>query len=219
MTNGICVIVGAGPGMGLGTARKFGKQGYKVALIARRQDALDSYGEELGQVGIEAKGFAANIGDFTSLKAAFDQIKAEWGDPQVLIYNAAFMKAGNPSELSIEDLQEAFHICVSGALFSAQQVIPAMKANKKGTILFTGGGLALNPYPFYTSLAIGKAGIRSLAFSLGAELEAENIQVATVTISGIVQPGTHFDPDLIAESYWLLHSQQSGQRQREIVYK
>jgi short-subunit dehydrogenase len=94
-----------------------------------------------------------------------------------------------------------------------------MREQKKGTILFTGGGLALNPYPAYASLAIGKAAIRSLAFSLGGELEADNIQVATVTIFGMVKPDTHFDPDLIAEAYWTLHTQPAGERQREIQYK
>jgi len=94
-----------------------------------------------------------------------------------------------------------------------------MRASGKGTILFTGGGLALHPNPQVASLSVGKAAIRNLAYSLGAELELEGIQVATVTIAGYVKPGTHFDPDLIAETYWQLHTQKTGERQREIVYK
>ncbi|NJL35119.1 MAG: short-chain dehydrogenase, partial [Chloroflexaceae bacterium] len=90
---------------------------------------------------------------------------------------------------------------------------------QRGTILFTGGGLALDPYAQYASLAIGKAGLRSLTYTLGAELEPQGIHVATVTIAGTVQPGTFFAPDLIAEQYWNLHTQAPGTWQREIVYR
>jgi hypothetical protein len=45
------------------------------------------------------------------------------------------------------------------------------------------------------------------------------VHVATVTIAGFVQPGTHFDPDRIAEAYWTLHTQEPGQWEREIVYQ
>jgi short-subunit dehydrogenase len=93
-----------------------------------------------------------------------------------------------------------------------------MKSEKRGTILLTGGGLALHPHPKYSSMAVGKAGIRNLAFSLAAELEPAGIHVATVTISGIVRPGTPFDPDKIAEVYWRLHVQSPGSFQTEIVF-
>jgi len=219
MSQEICVVVGAGPGVGLAVAKRFGREGFKVALVARKQETLDGCVAEMKQAGTETLGFAADASDFASLKNAFAQIKAQLGDPTVLVYNAAVLKSGVPSELASEDLINNFVVNVAGALISAQQVIPAMKAKKQGTILFTGGGLALYPSPQYASLAIGKAGIRNLAYSLGAELEPDNIQVATVTIAGMVQPGTHFDPDLIAETYWQLHQQPANQKQREVVYK
>lgn len=213
-------MVGAGPGVGAAVAKRFGKEGFRVALLARRASALEGYLQELKEAGVaETYGFTADAGDPASLIAAFDRIKTQLGDPSVVVYNAAYLRQGVPSTLKVEDLLEDFEVNVAGALVVAQQVIPAMQANKKGTILFTGGGLAFNPAPPYASLAIGKAAIRSLAYSLGGELEPDNIQVATVTISGYVKPGTHFDPDLIAETYWQLHSQAPGERQREIIYK
>ena len=94
-----------------------------------------------------------------------------------------------------------------------------MKANGKGTILLTGGGLALNPFAEVSSLAIGKAGIRSLAFSLSQELKESGIHVGTVTICGTVEPETHFDPDTIAQSYLALHKQPLTEFETEITYK
>ena len=219
MNKKICVVVGAGPGIGLAVAKRFGREGLQLALIARRTEALKQYVAELDQVGLTASAFAADATDFNSLVQAFDQIKTQLGHPEILIYNAAMIKPESPVTLPVEDLITAFRVNVAGALVCAQQVIPEMKNRQSGTILFTGGGLALHPQPQYAALAIGKAALRNLTYSLGAELADDGIQVATVTIAGYVQPGSHFDPDLIAEKYWELHSQPIGQREREIVYR
>ncbi|HMR63289.1 MAG TPA: SDR family NAD(P)-dependent oxidoreductase [Anaerolineae bacterium] len=219
MSPKICVVVGAGPGLGLAVARRFGLEGYHLALVARRAEALAEYVTEFGQAGLKAQAVAADAADFASLRWAMAHIQEQWGDPEVLVYNPVAIHGGQPSTLDPDDLIADFRVNVAGALVCAQAVIPAMKAAQRGTLLFTGGGLALNPYPDYASLAVGKAGLRNLAYSLGAELAPDGIQVATVTIAGFIQPGTHFDPALIAEKYWALHQQPPGQREREIIYR
>lgn len=83
----------------------------------------------------------------------------------------------------------------------------------------TGGGLASHPFADAVSLEIGKAGIRSLAFTLAQELKDSGIHVATVTICGTVQSGTHFDPDTIAQSYLALHKQPPEAFETEAIYK
>jgi short-subunit dehydrogenase len=104
---------------------------------------------------------------------------------------------------------------VAGALHCALQVIPEQVEQKAGTILFTGGGLALYPSADYTSLGIGKASLRNLAFTLAEELKPQGVFVGTVTIAGAVAPGTHFAPELIAEKYWELYEKRE---EHEIVY-
>ncbi|MGO9261345.1 MAG: hypothetical protein ACLQU1_34325 [Bryobacteraceae bacterium] len=89
----------------------------------------------------------------------------------------------------------------------------------RGTILFTGGGLALEPQPGASSLAIGKAGIRNLAFSLHEELAPFHIHVATVTICGYVEDRTRFSPGDIAGSFFYLHQRAEGKWDRESVYQ
>lgn len=219
MSNRTCVIVGMGTGVGLAVAKRFAREGFRIAMIARREAALEEYATALKQAGAEAHGFAADAADFTSLKNAFDQIKQQLGTPEVLVYNAAVLKQGKPSQLDVEDFIYDFRVNVAAALVCVQQVLEPMRLQKQGTILFTGGGLAFQPSPAFASLAIGKAGLRSLCYSLGEELQKDGIHVATVTICGFVQPGTHFDPDLIAQEYWKLHSQAPGSQEREVVYQ
>ncbi|MCK6590234.1 MAG: SDR family NAD(P)-dependent oxidoreductase [Polyangiaceae bacterium] len=219
MAKSVCAIVGAGSGIGLAVAKRFAREGFCVALLARRADELEGYAATLRKEGADARGFPADAGDFASLEGALTQIDQDLGAPDVLVYNAAALRRGAPTTLSGDDLIADFKVSVAGALVCAKHVAAAMRERKRGTILLTGGGLALSPHPDFASLAIGKAGIRSLAGSLAGELEPAGIHVATVTICGFVKPGTHFDPDKIADVYFTLHSQGLGQWEREVIYK
>ncbi len=216
MQNPVCAIVGAGPGIGLAVAKKFAAEGFGVALLSRQQAKLE---ELAAEVGVGARGYQADAGDEASLRAALAKCTEELGNPSVLVYNASVMNPGLPSVVATEHLLEDFKVNVAGAAVAAQAVIPAMRKAGGGTILITGGGLALEPYPHYSSLAIGKAGVRNYAFSLAAELEASNIHVATVTVCGFVKEGTHFAPDLIAGVYWKLHQQPREEWEREVIYR
>jgi len=218
MADQVCAVVGAGPGLSQAVARRFAREGFRVALLARRPEALEGYVAELRGAGADAHGFPADAGDPASLQAAFGRVAAQLGAPEVLVYNAAALVPGVPSGLDPAAVLEQLKVNVVGALVSAQQVIPAMRAAGRGTILLTGGGLALSPIPQYASLALGKAAMRNLSFSLAFELEPEGIHVATVTVGGFIEPGTRFDPDQIAEEYWRLHTQPRGEWDREAVY-
>jgi len=219
MSSKVCVIIGAGPGIGMAVARRFAKEGYRIALLSRQPEKLELAIVDLQNQGADAHTFEVNAANDHQVRRVFDRIEVQMGEPDVLVYNAFAMQYTQPSMLNPEKVIQDFKVNVTGALVSAQCVIPHMQEHNDGTIIFTGGGLALSPRPEYASLSLSKAALRSLAFSLAMEVEADNIHVATVTIAGFVKPGTHFDPDLIAEKYWLLHTQEKGAWDTEIIYK
>jgi NADP-dependent 3-hydroxy acid dehydrogenase YdfG len=221
MPDQVCVVVGAGAGLGLSIAQRFGKEGYAIALIARRPEALAEYANTLMQSGVTAKGFSADVSDAQSLIHAFGQIQSQMENPSVLVYNAAVMQEADPLTLTEETLVHDFKVGVTGALTAIQQVVPGMKVQNNGTILLTGGALAFDEYsvPPYLSLAIAKTATRKLCFTMANALEPNNIHVATVTVCGTIAPNTHFDPDQIADVYWQLHTQSRSDWQREYVYK
>lgn len=215
MSKKLIVVVGAGPGVGNHVAKKFGVNNFRVVLVSRNQDTLDQYVKELSSEGIEAYAVAADAASPVSLTKAFDRIKKTYGSTDVLVYNAAILKGGKPTSLTAESLISHYQVDVAGALHSALQVIPDQVKQQAGTILFTGGGLAMYPSAEYAALGIGKAAMRNLAFSLAEELKPQGIFVGTVTIAGAVAPGTHFAPELIADKYWELYEKRE---EREIVY-
>ncbi len=214
-----CVIVGAGPGIGEALALAFAAEGYDIALIARSISKFAEFLLEISKLGRRARAFSADAGDEAALRAAIDRAHAELGPADVLIYNAASGVRAKPSTLKTSALIEEFRVNVGGALVAAQCVAEHMKAKRRGTILFTGGSFAYEPAAEYSSLSLGKAALRNLTYSLAQELGAFDIHVATVTVYGFVQRGTHFDPRRIAESYMQLHRQPKGHFDVEKVYK
>lgn len=219
MDQPLCVIVGAAPSLGVAIARRFGRERFRVALVSRRSALLPGYLATLHEEGIDATGYIASPANFQELSAAFDRIQQEQGDVDVLVYNAAIARPVQPSELDPAMLMYDLAVNVAGALASAQHVLPAMRQRGAGAIIFTGAELATNPNLQYASLGIGKAGLRNLATTLGDELEVEGVHVAMVTLDDFVRPGARLEPDVVAESYWTLYSQDPLNRQREIVLR
>lgn len=213
----LCTIVGAGPGLGIALAGRFLTGGYDVALVSRSPGRLERWRQ--AQVQPERVGlFSADAGSPESLAEAFDATRSWRGETSVLIYNAAAMAPNQIASLDSAVIAETMRVDVGGALSCIQEVLPAMRREGRGTILLTGGGLALEPYPEWGSLAAGKAALRSVGLGLFKELLPAGIHVAVVAVCGIVEPGGLFDPDLVAEQYWQLHAQPLDQAQRELVY-
>lgn len=217
----VCTVAGVGPGVGIAVARAFARWDFAVALLARRQDQLDGYAGQIASEGGIARGYACDLGDADRIPSVFRTIESDLGPTRVLIYNAALWRETPAMEIEPAVFQRDLALSVTGAVACAQAVYPAMKSAGGGTILFTGGGLALAPQygKSVPSLTAGKSALRGLAFAMAEELRADNIHVAMVTIAGQVAPGGSFDPQLIAERYWQLHSETRPDWTVETIYK
>jgi len=216
---GPAVIIGYGPGVSGAVAEAFAKEGYPLALIARDTAKLDAAVTAFRANGVEARGFAADAGNAAALTTSLNAARDAFGNAEVLVYNAALWRPGPVLATTPESFDADFHLCVTGALVAAQALAPAMIAAGRGTLLFTGGGLALYPSPQAPSLSVGKAGIRALALMLAAELAPNGIRVGTVTIAGEVAVGTPFAPEKVAEAFLMLHNTPPDAATAEIVFR
>lgn len=205
------VIVGAGPGLGLSLAEKFGKKGFKVALIARQQHKLDEYTASLAKQNIESVGFAADVTNHQQLADAFVKIKEALGQIDVLVYNAAVIAPSHAAGTTAQIANEHLQVNVIGAIASAQQVIPEMLERQQGSIFFTGGGASeLTATPMLTTLSIGKSALRSYAHCLNEELAEKGIYVGMLSIAGMIKEGTYFSADNIADEYVDMYEKRDG---------
>jgi NAD(P)-dependent dehydrogenase (short-subunit alcohol dehydrogenase family) len=201
------VVVGAGPGIGRAVARRFEREGLPVALVARRP---------VEPLGPESLVLTADATDEAQLRSALDAAAARFGSPDVVVYNAALIRADAIGELSVVEHERAWAVNVGGAVTAAAHVLPGMAGRGHGSFLVTGG--MPQPDPGYVSLSLGKAGVRTLVDLLDRQFGAAGVHVATVTVAGAVAPGTAYDPDDIAGQFWRLHTQDRSEWQREVVH-
>lgn len=204
------VVVGAGKGMGNHIAEEFAQNDFRVVLMARRAEALDEYVKEFEDKGFEAYGQVADVSDFDSLNGALDEVILKFDSIDVLVYNAADMEAKNASELTGDEMVSHFTTDVVGAQISASRVIPVMRKQGEGAILFTGGlfGVFPNAYHEFACMSMDKAALRQLAQMLNAELSEDGVFVGIVNIMGVVGSDDVHQPEKIAEKYWELYSKQ-----------
>jgi NAD(P)-dependent dehydrogenase (short-subunit alcohol dehydrogenase family) len=178
----VCVVVGVGPGNGAAFARRFDRDGYAVALLARSED----YSRQLASGLVEARAFACDVADASSVDRTFEQIRASLGEPEVVIYNAGSGVFGGFADVTAQDFENAWRVNTLGAFLVAKQVLPAMEAAGRGDFVFIGATASRRGGPRSTAFAPAKAAQRSFAESLARQLGGKGIHVSIIIIDGVV---------------------------------
>src|SRR3954451_130175 len=205
------VIVGAGPNLGLAVARRFGRDGLAVGLVSRTQSKLDDLAAQLESDGIRAAGAAADIRNAQALAPAIATLAARLGPVSVLEYSPLpareFMKP--ILETTVDDVRGPLEFSVLGAVAATHAVIGPMLETGRGTILFTTGGAAINPYPLRCGVGISFAGEVAYARMLHDEVAEKGVHVAHTAIGGRIAPGSDHEPADIADALWRQHTDRS----------
>ncbi len=207
MTTNLAIVAGTGPGIGAALARRFAAEGMTVALIARGAATLEQIAKGIAAAGGTATVHPADLSDTDDVARVLSEIADRHGAASVMLWNAAIWAEVPALELSPQDFAAQLHLGVISALQAAQAVAPGMEAAGGGTILMTGGGLALAPEYGGTvpGLTAVKSALRGLVLAAAPEFAARGIRLGTVTVAGTVAPGTAFDPDRIAAAFWRMH--------------
>lgn len=137
-------IIGAGPGLGLALARRFGAEGFDVALIARNATTLDGLVAQLAAEGVTAARFAADVLDRPALRSALAAARERFGAIDVLEYSPADASAGPLAPVDIratttQNVQPQIEYYLYGAMTATDEVLPEMLATGAGALFFTTG--------------------------------------------------------------------------------
>src|SRR5579864_5093697 len=98
MKHPVCVVVGVGEGNGAALARAFARAGMAIALLARRTSFTSNLARELP----DARAYACDVSDASSIARTFGSIRADMGDPSVLISNAGSGLWGDVESVSLD---------------------------------------------------------------------------------------------------------------------
>jgi short-subunit dehydrogenase len=200
---GPLLVVGAGPGVGAAVARRFGREGHAVGLVARNRDRLDTMAKQLQGDGITAAFATADVRDASAVRDAIDALEARLGPAEVLcvspLPDIATIKP--VADTTAEDLQAALELGVVGTVAAVGRVLPAMRAARRGTLLFTTGSAALTPTPGRATSGIVNAAQSVYIRMLHDQLAEEGIYAVHTVIVGPIGEDGH-DPADIAQAMW-----------------
>jgi short-subunit dehydrogenase len=211
------IIAGYGPGISEGVARKFGQEGFQVALVARNKEKVEKAAQSLSDAKIKAKGFASDLGDPAAVAKLVDDVRSSLGPITVLHWNAYLGGAGDLLQADAAELHKVFDVSVTGLIVATQKVLPDLKAaGKDGALLVTGGGFCFYDPNIEAAavqwgamgLAVAKSAQHKTVGLLHQKLKSEGVYVGEVVVTGMIK-GTPFDSgnanlegSQVAERFW-----------------
>lgn len=221
--------VGIRWGVGGAIAQKFAAEGFFVVLTTRSKGNASALAAAIGAQGGDCMIVELDLARQESVAAAFATVRAEAGDPHVLVYNAGYLEGRDlPPEkellehIPIEMFDTAQHIASRGPFLVAKEVLPAMRKRGEGSFFFSNNSSSLRGRKRMTgqSLYYPRVMMRTLAQVLTEEYSEHGVHVANVVIDGLIDsPGTHalpkarqnpeqvMNPVKIAEAFYYLHTQ------------
>jgi short-subunit dehydrogenase len=170
MTKKVCAVVGVGPGNGAALGRRFSREGYAVALLARSASTSEPLARSLD----DARAYAC------------DAIARDLGPVDTLVYNAGSGTWGDVEEIEPSQLEDAFRVNTLGLLLASKKVIPQMKARGGGNIVVIGATASRRGAVRTAAFAPAKAAQKSLAESMARHLWPQNIHVSLIIVDGVV---------------------------------
>ena len=216
----VAAVIGVGPGLGASLARRFAAK-YAVAINARSNDYLRTLANDIRARGGVALEVQADVGKPDEVRHAFDLIRTQLGEPQVLLFNAAAGPLGNVTEVTPAQFENCMRVNALGAFLCARECAPGMVARGNGVMLFTGATAGVKAGARSIAFGPGNFAKRGLAQSLARDLGPKGIHVAWINIDGGIdlphrqRPNMSkedmLSPDAIAETYWhLAHQDRSA---------
>ncbi|HEX3422397.1 MAG TPA: SDR family NAD(P)-dependent oxidoreductase, partial [Sphingomicrobium sp.] len=224
-SKGVCLVIGAGDGVGGAIAKVFAIDGFETVITrrARHLDQLEALAREIRSLGgvVHAKGVDARSEEETV--ALFADVERDLGPLEVVVFNI-----GANVRFAIEETtSRVFHkvwemACFAGFL-AAREAAKAMVPRGHGSLFFTGATASVRGREGFAAFAAAKAGLRAVAQSTARELGPKGIHVAHVICDGSIDgvfsrqnipdldrrlaEDRVLKPDDIAQTYLALHRQ------------
>lgn len=203
LENKVAIVSGIGPGMGRDISLAFAREGANVAIAARSQEKLDELGAEIEALGRRVVGVRTDIADPDACRALVDATTGEFGRIDIVVNNA--FKGGiepTVAEASMDEWRAIFDVNVFGSIQLTQAVVPTMRAQGSGSIIFINSMSMRVIEPKFGGYAASKAALMSATQTLARELGSDGIRVNSVV------PGYIWGKAL--EGYFQLLAQQQG---------
>jgi len=209
------LVTGGSKGIGYGVAEVLIKEGIRVAITSRTQEAADEAAKELNKIKDGyALGLVSDVRDFGSQQKAVDTIVEKWGRLDYLIANAGVGHLVQFQNLSLEQWHETIDINLTGVFYSAKASLEALKASK-GYFITIASLAGTNFFDKGTAYNASKFGLVGFTQALMLDLRQEGIKVSTIMPGSVA---TYFNNHTPSEKdAWKIQPEDIGQIVSDLI--
>ncbi|HEX4696612.1 MAG TPA: SDR family oxidoreductase [Candidatus Udaeobacter sp.] len=178
----VVVITGASAGVGRATARRFAKEGTRIALLARGLDGLEGARRDVEKLGGKALVIPVDVADADKVEAAAAQIEAELGEIDIWINNAMTSVFSPITETTAAEFRRVTEVTYLGYVYGTLAALKRMLPRDRGVIVQVGSALAYRGIPLQAAYCAAKHAIQGFCDSLRCELIHDNSAVRVTMV-------------------------------------
>lgn len=179
LENKVAIVTGAARGIGEGIALKFAEQGAHVVFTYVSESSADrakALEDKLTGMGVKAKAYRSNAGDFAQCESLVNDVVKEFGTIDILVNNAGISKDNLLLRMTAEQWDDVMNINLKSTFNMTKQVMRPMMKAKQGSIINMSSVIGLMGNAGQSSYAASKAGMIGFTKSVAKELGSRNIR-------------------------------------------
>lgn len=185
---GVCLVIGAGDGVGSAIARAFARDGHPVCVTrrARNLEQLEALAQSIRDTGGTAHAFGVDAREEGEMIALIDRIEAEIGPLEVVVFNIGANVRFALTDTTARVFTKVWEMACFAGFLAGREAARVMTPRGRGSILFTGATASMRGREGFSAFASAKAGLRIMAQSAARELGPKGIHVAHVVVDGAI---------------------------------
>jgi len=198
----VCVVTGAARGIGYAIAERFAREGGRVACVDVSARRMEPSVAALTALGLEARGYAVDVGDAAQVRSLFAHIEKDFAAPTaVLVNNAVWARFQPLAEIDSETLRRMFSVGLDGLIWTMQAAAPQMERRGGGSVINLSSTSAFQAMTNSIAYAALKSGVMGLTRAAAVELSPRRIRVNAIIPGMIGTPASvaQFDEATIAK--------------------
>lgn len=192
------IVTGAARGIGAAVALKLAQHGSNIAftyISDSSADKANALAEEISKLGVTAKAYQSNAGDFAACESFVNEVMKDFGTVDVCVNNAGISKDNLLLRMTAEQWQDVMGINLNSVFNMTKQVIRPMMKAKKGSIINMSSIIGVRGNAGQSSYAASKAGVIGFTKSVAHELGSRNIRCNAIAPGFIETDMTHYLQD------------------------
>lgn len=186
----VALVTGASSGLGRGLAVRAAREGWDVALMARRHELLRDVGEEVEALGRRAAVLPCDVSDKEGVRRAVERCRGELGPPELVVANAGVGAMTRPESLSADEVERVLRVNFLGAVYLVEAVLPEMLARDRGHLVAVASLAGVGGLPLTAAYSASKGAMINFFESLRIDLRSTGVDVTLVTPGYVRTPLT-----------------------------